>query len=170
MQKNDSDIRAYLLAETFRFIDRVTSMPGIKRIALIGSLTTSKPNPKDADILVTVEDDADLTALAAASRRLIGLAQSKNKGADVFLANPSGEYIGRICHWRECGPGIRASCNAHHCGQRHYLHDDFGDIRLKATVVREPTVEVWPRVVCRQQVPSDLQAYLSSFESGRDEF
>jgi predicted nucleotidyltransferase len=168
MQKNDSDIRAFLLAETFRFIDRVAAMPGIKRIAIIGSLTTSKADPKDADILVTVEDDADLTALATASRRLKGLAQSKSKGADIFLANPSGEYIGRICHWRECGPGIRASCDAHHCGQRHYLHDDFNDIKLNVAVVREPTVEVWPKMICREQVPSDLQAYLSRFESGRD--
>ena len=169
MQKNDSDIRAFLLAETFRFIDRVATLPGINRIALIGSLTTSKLNPKDADILVTVEDDADLTALAAVSRRLMGLAQSKSKGADIFLANASGEYIGRICQWRECGPGIRASYDAHHCGQRHYLHDDFNDIKLDTAIVREPTVEVWPTVICRQQVPSDLQAYLSSFESGKDE-
>lgn len=169
MQKNNSEIRAFLLTETFRFIDRVAAMPGIKRIAIIGSLTTSKTDPKDADILVTVEDDADLTPLAAASRRLMGLAQSKNRGADIFLANPSGEYIGRICHWRECSPGIRASCDAFHCGQRHFLHDDFNDIRLDTVVVREPTVEVWPKVICRQQVPSDLQAYLSSFQSNRDE-
>ena len=169
MQKNNSEIRAFLLTETFRFIDRVAAMPGIKRIAIIGSLTTSKTDPKDADILVTVEDDADLTPLAAASRRLMGLAQSKNRGADIFLANPSGEYIGRICHWRECSPGIRASCDAFHCGRRHFLHDDFNDIRLDTVVVREPTVEVWPKVICRQQVPSDLQAYLSSFQSNRDE-
>ena len=169
MQKNNSEIQAFLLTETFRFIDRVAAMPGIKRIAIIGSLTTSKTDPKDADILVTVEDDADLTPLAAASRRLMGLAQSKNRGADIFLANPSGEYIGRICHWRECSPGIRASCDAFHCGRRHFLHDDFNDIRLDTVVVREPTVEVWPKVICRQQVPSDLQAYLSSFQSNRDE-
>ena len=143
-------------------------MPGIKSIAIIGSLTTTKTDPKDADILVTVEDNTDLTALATAGRRLKGLAQSKNKGADIFLANPSGEYIGRICHWRECGPGIRASCDALHCGRRHYLHDDFNDIRLNTTVVREPTVEIWPKVVCRQQLPADLQAYLSRFESGKD--
>lgn len=164
MQKNDSDIRAFLLAETFRFIERVAAMPGIKRIAIIGSLTTSKTNPRDADILVTVEDDVDLTALAAASRRLKGSAQSKNKGADVFLANPSGQYIGRICHWRECGPGIRASCDALHCGHRHYLHDDFNDIRLNPAVVKEPPVEVWPIVVCRQKIPDDLEAYLSKFQ------
>ena len=169
MRQNDFDIRTFLLNETFRFIKRVAVMPGIKRIALIGSLTTNKPDPKDADILVTVEEDADLTALATAGRRLKGLAQSKNRGADIFLANPSGEYIGRICHWRRCGPGIRATCDAHHCGKRHFLHDDFDDIRLDTTVVREPTVEVWPKSVCRQVIPSDLQAYLSSFESGKDE-
>ena len=167
MQKNDFDIRMFLLAETFRFIDRVVALPGIKRITLIGSLTTSKTDPKDADIIVTVEDDADLTALATASRRLMGLAQSKSKGADIFLANPSDEYIGRICHWRECGPGIRASCDAHHCGQRHYLHDDFNDIKLDAAIVRGPTVEVWPKVICRQVIPSDLQSHLSDFEASR---
>jgi predicted nucleotidyltransferase len=169
MQQDNSDIRAFLLAETFRFIDRVAAMPGIKHIAIIGSLTTTKADPKDADILVTVEDDADLTALAAASRRLKGLAQSKNKGADIFLANPSGQYIGRICHWRECGPGIRASCDALHCGRRHYLHDDFNDIRLSTTAVTEPTVEVWPKVICRQNVPGDLQSYLSRFQPDSDE-
>jgi hypothetical protein len=168
MQQNDSDIRAFLLAETFRFINRIAALPGIERIALIGSLTTNKIDPKDADILITVEDDADLTALAAATRRLKGLAQSKNKGADVFLANLAGQYIGRICHWRRCGPGFRASCDACHCGQRHFLHDDFDDIRLDTTVVREPTVEVYPEVVCRHEVPCDLKAYLSSFQSNRD--
>jgi hypothetical protein len=67
MHQDNSDIRAFLLAETFRFIDRVAAMPGIKHTAIIGSLTTTKADPKDADILVTVEDDADLTALATAS-------------------------------------------------------------------------------------------------------
>jgi hypothetical protein len=99
----------------------------------------------------------------------MGLAQSKNKGADIFLANPSGEYIGRICHWRECGRGIRASRDALHCGRRHYLHDDFNDIRLSTTAVTEPTVEVWPKVICRQNVPGDLQSYLSRFQPDSDE-
>ena len=169
MQQSDSDIRAFLIAETFRFINRVVATPGIRRIALIGSLISIKTNPKDADILVTVDDDADLTALATAARKLKGLAQSKNKGADVFLANPSGQYIGRICHWRECGPGIRASCDARHCGQRHYLHDDLDDINLDALLVKEPPLEIWPVVVYRQPVASDLLPFLSRFEVGSGE-
>ena len=52
------------------------------------------------------------------------MAQSQN-GGDIFLAGPKGNYLGRTCHWKNCGPGIRMSCDALHCGQRHYLHDDL---------------------------------------------
>lgn len=166
MHQTDLDIRAFLIAETFRFIKRVVKIPGIKRIAIIGSLVRSKTNPKDADILITINDEADLTTLATAARTLKGVAQSQNKGADIFLANPSGKYIGRICHWRTCGPGIRASCDARHCGRRLYLHDDLDDIKLDPMLVRQPPVEVWPTVICRQDVASDLLPYLSSFETG----
>lgn len=165
MQQSDSDIRAFLIAEAFRFINRVVAMPGIKRIAMIGSLTSTKTDPKDADIPITIDDDADLTALATAARKLKGVAQSKNTGADVFLANPSGQYIGRICHWRECGPGIRAACDARHCGRRHFLHEDFDDINLDPLLVREPPVEVWPTVTFRQAVANDLLPYLSNFDA-----
>ena len=166
MQNIESDIRAFLITEAFRFIVRAVSVPGVTRIALVGSLTQEKADPKDADILVTVGDDADLTALATAARKLKGATQTRNKGADVFLANPAGRYIGRICHWRECGPGIRTSCDAQHCGGRHFLHDDLDDIALDPLLVKEPPVEVWPAVVCRQAIPGDLMSHLSRFHPG----
>ena len=165
MEENGSGIRAFLLAEAFRFIDRIMTMPGLRGIAMIGSLVSTKADPKDVDILVTIDDDADLTSLATAARRLKGIVQSRNKGADIFLANPSTQYIGRICHWRECGPGIRASCDAHHCGRRHFLHDDLGDINLDPLLVKEPPVEIWPKVICRQVIASDLMSYLSRYQS-----
>jgi len=164
----ESDIRTFLIAEAFRFIDRAVVLPGIRRIAMIGSLTSAKRDPKDVDILLTVDEDADLTALATAARKLKGAAQTRNKGADVFLANPSGQYIGRICQWRECGPGIRASCDAHHCGQRHFLHDDLDDINLDSNVVMNPPVEVWPTVVYHQEAARDLLPYLSRFRSNEE--
>jgi predicted nucleotidyltransferase len=163
--KTESDIRAFLIAEAFRFIDRIVSLPGVRRIALVGSLTTGKTDPKDADILVTVEDDTDLTALATAARKLKGSAQTRNKGADVFLANPAGRYIGRLCHWRECVAGIRAACDARHCGARHFLHDDLDAISLDPVLVQAPPVEVWPCVVCREAVPGDIAFYLSRFQT-----
>ena len=135
---------------------------------MLGSLITSKADPKDVDILITIDDEADLTALAMVTRKLKGAAQTKNKGADVFLANPAGQYIGRICHWRNCGPGIRAACDAQNCGRRHFLHDDFEDVNLDSLLVKEPPLEIWPTVVYRQSVASDLLPFLARFEVKRN--
>ena len=49
-----------------------------------------KSLPKEADVLVTIEDGLDLGPLAAAGRRLKGLAQQINLGADIFLADTKG--------------------------------------------------------------------------------
>ncbi len=139
-------------------------MDGIQKIALVGSLTTDKPDPKDADVLVTVADDLDLRALATEARRLKGRAQTKNRGADIFLANPAGAYIGRICHWKECAPGIRMSCDAQRCGKREYLHDDLDTVHLSNQLVANPPIQVWPRVEYRCKVPADLMPYLSKLQ------
>ncbi len=169
MQPSDNDVRWFLLTEAFRFIDRVVAIPGLRRIAMVGSLISSKVDPNDIDILITVDDEADLSILAAAARKLKGAAQTKNKGADVFLANPAGQYIGRICHWRNCGPGIRASCDARNCGRRHYLHDDLDDINLNPLLVKEPPLEIWPVVIYRQSIAQDLLSFLVRFEVNSNE-
>src|SRR6266545_4367470 len=75
-------IRAHLLAGVLAFTQAACRLPGVARIALIGSLTTGKPEPKDADMLVTVIDDVDLTLLAAQGRKLLGHCQSRGRGAD----------------------------------------------------------------------------------------
>jgi hypothetical protein len=169
MQSIDEDVRAFLIAESFRFIERIVSIPGVRRIAMLGSLLTFKANPKDVDLLITVDDEADLTALAKSARRLKGIAQSKNKGADVFLANVAGKYIGRICHWSRCGPQFRVTCDARNCGVREYLHDDLDDINLDPLLVKNPPLEIWPSVVYRQLVASDLSPFLVRFEVHRSE-
>ena len=160
MPISDLTIRENLLAEVQRFIEHARDCPGVRRIALIGSLTTDKDNPKDADVLVTVDDDADLTPLATAGRRLKGHAQSRNKGADIFLADPAGNYIGRICHWRECYPGKRMSCDARHCGRRPYLHDDLDDVMLNASLIKAPPLELCPKIVRRVELPRDVETQL----------
>jgi hypothetical protein len=112
-------------------------------------------------MLVTVDDDTDLMPLATAGRKLKGHAQSRNKGADIFLANPSGNYIGRICHWRECRPGIRASFDARHCGRRPFLHDDLDDVTLDASLIKTPPLELWPKIVRRVELPGDVETLLA---------
>jgi len=49
-------IRTHLLAGVLAFTRAACSIPGMTRIALIGSLATEKANPKDADMLVTIAD------------------------------------------------------------------------------------------------------------------
>lgn len=164
---NEADIRGFLLSEVLQFVRRACTCSGVTKIALMGSLTTEKRNPKDADLLITVADHVDLAPLASAGQRLKGRAQSRNSGADIFLANAKGEYIGRICHWRECRPGVRLSCDARHCERRQFLHDDLDDVTLDTTLVQSPPIELWPLVICRSCPPSDVQATLPQPLRGR---
>lgn len=113
------DIRAHLLSYLPWFVTEAAKLSGVRRIALLGSITTEKKNPKDIDFLVTVDDVVDLEPLARLGRKLKGRTQQFNHGADIFLADPSGCYLGRTCSWVRCGPGIRRSCDAQHCGRRH---------------------------------------------------
>jgi hypothetical protein len=49
-----------LLAAAREFIQAASACPGVRRIALVGSLTTDKPVPKDADVLVTIDGGMEL--------------------------------------------------------------------------------------------------------------
>ena len=157
-----SEDRAHLLHAAVTFLKEVIQESGVLRIALIGSILTAKKNPKDIDFLLSVEDGLDLGRIARASRRLKGRTQQKNLGADIFLANNSHNYIGRICGWRECAPGIRMACKASHCGGREYLNDDLRVIKLKSELVAEPPVVVWPTEAVRIAVPPDLAEFLEA--------
>jgi hypothetical protein len=132
--------------------------PGVLRIALLGSLTSTKATPKDADVLITIDGVIELTQLARAGRRLQGFAQTMNLGADIFLADERGRYIGRICHYRRCYP--RVACLAQNCGLREHLNDDLQVVTLSNKLIAAPPVTVWPNVVRRVAVPSDVEELL----------
>ncbi len=157
-QASVEDPRAYLLAAVARFVRRARKIEGPRRISLLGSLTTAKPQPKDADVLVLLAPELDLAALAAAARQLQGHAQSANLGADIFLASEDHRYIGRICPWRECLP--RAACRARHCGLRPHLNDDLDVITLEPDLIRHPPLDLWPEITRRSELPKDVEALL----------
>jgi predicted nucleotidyltransferase len=156
--------RAGLLNGLQRFVSGARSVAGVRKIALVGSIVTAKPNPKDIDLLVVVADDADLTRLATHTRRLQGHAHSLNRGADVFLADDRGDYIGRTCRWKDCRPGIRQSCDARHCGRRPHLHDDLDAMTLSKGVIAAPPITLWPVVERRGRLPADLEAVVTVLE------
>ncbi|RPI01528.1 MAG: hypothetical protein EHM72_06285 [Calditrichaeota bacterium] len=151
-----SEIRTKLLENLAQFIPACIKIPGIMRISLIGSLCTTKPDPKDIDVLIFIKDDADLTPLAALTRKLNGRVQSYNHNADVFLADCQGQYLGRVCLYKNCGPGFRCSCDALHCGARKYLHDDLKTIILTRELVSSPPLELWPTILARFSIPIDV--------------
>ena len=158
-------IRSFLIAEVRAFVTRARELPGIRRLALIGSLATPKQDPKDADLLIWVDDGLDLTRLAAAARRLKGRAQGRNSGADLFIVNPRNEYVGRICRFRDCRPFIGMSCRALHCGRRPHLCDDLQVVDLPPEVIQTPPVDLWPTAAVHTSVPKDIQELVFSMTS-----
>jgi hypothetical protein len=152
-----------LLLAVLSFVLAARACPGVQRISLLGSILTAKAIPKDIDVLVTIDGAMDLTALARAGRRLMGTAQTINLGADIFLADTTGRYLGRICHYRECHP--RVLCQAQHCGQQDHLNDDRHIVTLSQELLASPPVELWPKVVRRLSVPPDVdEALLNKLE------
>ena len=165
MSEQPSAIRERLLREVVRFVRSAVQVSGIRSVALIGSIVTDRPDPKDVDLLVVVDHDMDLAPLAACARRLQGHTQSFNRGADVFLADEQGRYLGRTCPWKSCGPEFRASCDALRCGVRRYLHDDLRTIHLHNEVIAAPPVQLWPIVERRSMLPGDVERVLLELES-----
>jgi hypothetical protein len=157
-QPSVPDPRRRLLTAVLAFVQAARALSEVRQIALLGSLTTDKPVPKDADVLVIVDADIDLAQLARLGRRLKGTAQTINLGADIFLADKAGRYLGRICHYRECR--ARAACRALNCGRRQHLNDDLQIVTLSAALISAPPIDLWPRVVTRCPVPADTQALL----------
>jgi len=160
MSEQPADIRGKLLEAAAWFVRSAVELPGVRRIALIGSILTSRSSPKDVDLLVNVADNLDLAPLASLGRRLMGRLQSQSRGTDVFLADEHGRYLGRTCSWKVCRAGVRASCDALHCGRRPFLHDDLATVRLDDDLVAAPPLELWPTVVRRCTVPGDVERML----------
>lgn len=151
-----------LLRAVLRFVRAARRISGVRRIALLGSLTTDKAIPKDVDLLVEMSDEKSLSQLAKVKRQLSGLTMQTGDscGADVFLCNSEGGYLGRICHWKECRPGIRASCHAEHCGQRQFLCDDLQVVTLDRKLLVSPPLDLWPRIIERSDLPDDVRKEL----------
>jgi hypothetical protein len=147
-----------LLDAVGQFVMAASQIPGVRRIALVGSLVTEKEHPKDADLLVTIGDGIDVNALAAAGRKLKGRMQGRNSGADIFLSSETGNYLGRTCSYRECHP--RMACRGRQCSHGTRICDDFDVLSLDSALLSEPPLELWPAVVRRVRIPQDVERVL----------
>ena len=155
-----TNLRETMFAEVRWFVESAHLIVGVERIALVGSLATNKEFPKDIDLLVTITNDCDLAGLARLGRQLAGHMAAHSSGADVFLASPLGEYLGRICPWKKCRPGVRVGCEALSCGARQFLHDDFDTIFLEQELIHYPPAILWPEATAKSGVPADVTEQL----------
>ena len=71
--------------------------------------------------------------------------------------------MGRICHYRECHP--RVACRALHCGQRQHLNDDLQIVTLSPALISAPSIDLWPRIIRRDTVPTDIEALWVELEN-----
>lgn len=149
---NGRPVRELLIPAALDFVAAVSQMSGVERVALVGSICTTKPNPKDVDVLVTINPSIDMEKLATLGRKLKGKMQGINSGADIFLADLEGRYLGRTCSWKECHP--RGRCEALNCGS--YLYDDLQCVTLDSELIANPKIVLHPRIIIRGELPGDL--------------
>ena len=152
------ELREALLEASLAFVRAVRRLPGVSRVALIGSLVTPKSKPHDCDLLVSVTDEVDMSALSKLGRKLKGQTGGMGSGADIFVCDGTHRYIGRTCEWRDCWPRVR--CDALNCGLRPGLHDDLDTLRLEHDLTLHPPLELFPAVVARVVVPRDVEEVL----------
>jgi len=162
--------RQHMLAAALLFVRAATRLGGVSRVALIGSLTTTKDDPKDIDVLVTVSDETDIVELDRLGRRFQGQISATAcglYGADVFLSDAAGSYLGRLCKHREC-PSLRR-CAARNCGVRPHLKDDLDVVTLAPVLIATPPLVLWPTVSSQSAVPLDVARYLVAPLQGQNQ-
>ncbi|MCI0493853.1 zinc-ribbon domain containing protein [candidate division KSB1 bacterium] len=96
------------------FAHRAESIDSVSEIALCGSLAKGDPYPKDIDLAVILSSLNDIPALARAARKMSPLFHNW----DVFVFDSRLNYVGRLCHRREC-PGKSVDCIG--CGDMPFI-------------------------------------------------
>jgi len=162
--------RLRMLNVVKEFLPSIKRTNGVKFIGLIGSITRNSPQPKDIDLVVCVTPSADISELATIFRRIAGRMSQIGNGADMFVYDDeSGTYLGRVCPYKECVPGIRR-CDADHCGKRPHLKDDLSILRLPPFVRKDVPVELYPTLKYNPpEAPHDLSEVLLSDRSAKND-
>lgn len=87
------------------FAGRAKAIQSVQEVALFGSLAKGDPYPKDIDLAIVVSSLDKIPTLAKAARKMSSLFHNW----DVFVFDSRLNYIGRLCHRREC-PSSSVDC------------------------------------------------------------
>jgi predicted nucleotidyltransferase len=83
------------------FAQQAEFIQSVQEVALFGSLAKGDPYPKDIDLAVIVSSLDHIPVLARAARKMGSLFHNW----DVFVFNSRLNYVGRLCHRKECPCG-----------------------------------------------------------------
>lgn len=83
------------------FAQRAEGIETVAEVALFGSLAKGDPYPKDLDLAVILTKLDQIPTLARAARKMSSLFHAW----DVFVFDSHLNYVGRLCHRRECPSG-----------------------------------------------------------------
>ena len=144
--------RALLLA-VCSFVRAARICPGVLRIALIGSLVTNKPIPKDADVLVTIDDTTDLTGLARAASAPQGVCSNHQPSSLMRLGVTSDAFASIASAIRAWHASPSIADAAPTSTMTHV-------VTLSKELLAAPPIDLWPDVVRRLKVPPDVEALL----------
>src|SRR5207249_11341757 len=121
MIEDQPKVRDSLLEAALWFVQSAARLSGIRCIALIGSIVSDRPSPKDIDLVVYVADDADLAPLASTARRSrVGSrartgAQTcswQTSAATTWVGRAPGKYAGPgfVPHATRCTAAVARTC------------------------------------------------------------
>ena len=144
--------RALLLA-VCSFVRAARICPGVRRIALMGSLVTNKPIPKDADVLVTIDDTTDLTGLARAASAPQGVCSNHQPSSLMRLGVTSDAFASIASAIRAWHASPSIADAAPTSTMTHV-------VTLSKELLAAPPIDLWPDVVRRLKVPPDVDALL----------
>jgi len=164
VKSNDEDRYTRRRYEDFRaaagyVAEAFARVPMVIRVALFGSVASppriesdrwrrgNLHEPKDVDLAVWIDDVVDLGSLrklsAQALNRLwhdkeIGVAHHQ---VDIFLFEPTGKYLGRLCHFSRC-PKHKPECRAEGCGAVPFLQQHDGVVFDPAESLHPARIQV----------------------------
>jgi predicted nucleotidyltransferase len=148
--------RQALLSAVRWFLNEARHLDEVLQIALIGSVCTNKKHPKDIDLLITVKPGSDLKRLATLRRKTQGRIQQGLLGTDMFIVD-TGEYIGRLCRYREPHPRVSCCDDKLVCDStKTFLCDTSRNFVIPQSLVDYPTIILYPEFSAPPGTPDDV--------------
>ena len=170
MQKSSKTDRESLLYALNWFLDEVKQFKEVRQVALIGSICTNKPNPKDIDLLISIKPKTDLKKLATLRRKTQGRIGQGLLGTDMFIVE-DGRYLGRLCRYREPWPRV-VCCNDNLiCDRtRNYLCNTSNNFSIDKSIINNPPITIYPKFSTTIEIPNDVGKVLHPYISQTAKF